>query len=93
MATATAAAGDFTVKPLFAEPYFVTSIRDAITPKQVAFLKALPMIENQVNKISEELYLLERPEMASIKAAVEAALQTFASEVLGIAHRLEVTQS
>jgi uncharacterized protein (TIGR02466 family) len=90
---ATAAARDFTVKPLFAEPYFITSIKDAITPKQVAFLKSLPMIENQVNRISEELYLFDRPEMAGIRKAVDEALQTFAREVMGIVHRLEVTQS
>ena len=96
MATATAAtaqARDFTVKPLFAEPYFVTNIKDAIGPEQVAFLKALPTLDNQVNRISEELYLFDRPEMASIRQAVDEALQTYAREVLGIAQRLEVTQS
>ena len=84
---------DFTVKPLFAEPYFVTNIRDAISPKQVKFIKALNMHANQVNQISEELYLLERPELRSIAEAVESALQTFALEVMGIHQRLEVTQS
>lgn len=94
MATAHSAAGrDFTVKPLFAEPYFVTSIKDAISPKQVKFIKALKMNANQVNQISEELYLFERPEMRSIAEAVQAALQTFAVEVMGIHQRLEVTQS
>lgn len=83
----------FDVKPLFAEPYFKTNIADAITPKQEKLIKALPMLDNQVNRISEELYLFERPEMASIKKAVQEALDTFAREVMGIAQRLEVTQS
>ncbi|WP_271078208.1 TIGR02466 family protein [Aurantiacibacter sp. MUD61] len=95
--TAKAASGtkarDFTVKPLFAEPYFVTNIKDAITPKQVEYLKGITMIENQVNHISEELYLFDRPEMKSIKKAVDEALATYAREVMGIAHKLEVTQS
>jgi uncharacterized protein (TIGR02466 family) len=51
------------------------------------------MNSNQVNQISEELYLLNRPEMRSVAEAVHAALQTFALEVMGIHHRLEVTQS
>ncbi|WAT18003.1 TIGR02466 family protein [Aurantiacibacter sp. MUD11] len=94
MATAASASQrDFTVKPLFAEPYFVTNIKDAISPQQVKFIKALKMNENQVNKISEELYLFQRPEMKSIAEAVDAALQTFAREVMGIHQRLEVTQS
>lgn len=84
---------EFTVKPLFAEPYFVTNIADAISPKQVAFIKALKMHENQVNHISDELYLFRRPEMASVAEAVRAALDTFAREVMGISQKLEVTQS
>ncbi len=94
MATATSAsASDYTVKPLFAEPYFVTNIADAISPAQVKKLKAEKMITNQVNQISEELYLFDRPEFASIKAAVHAALDIFAREVMGIAQKLSVTQS
>jgi len=84
---------EFTVKPLFAEPYFVTNIADVITPKQVEFCKNLVMLENQVNSISEELYLFERKEMASIKKAVDAALAQFTREVMGISQKLEVTQS
>lgn len=87
------AARDFTVKPLFAEPYFVSNILEAISPKQVKFIQSLNMHENQVNHISDELYLFRKPEMASIAQAVDEALQTFAHEVMGIAHRLEVTQS
>lgn len=90
-----ARAGDrpYEVKPLFAEPYFVTNIADAITPEQQRFIQSLKMIPNQVNQISEELYLFERPEMKSIRKAVEQALATFAREVMGIRHKLEVTQS
>lgn len=93
VASKPATARDFTVKPLFAEPYFVTNIADAISPKQIDFIKNLKMIENQVNRISEELYLFEMREMKSIKAAVDAALKTFAQEVMGIEQKLEVTQS
>ena len=87
------AARAFDVKPLFAEPYFKTNIADAITPKQEKFIKNLKMLDNQVNKISVELYLFERPEMKSIKAAVQEALDTFAREVMGIDQTLAVTQS
>ena len=95
MATAAkgASAREFTVKPLFAEPYFVMNIKDAISPKQVKFIQSLEMIENQVNKISKELYLFDVPEMRSIKKAVDEALATFAREVMGISHKLDVTQS
>ena len=84
---------DFTVKPLFAEPYFVTNIMDAISEEQVAFIKGLKMQLNQMNHISEELYIFNLPELASIKQAVHEALDTFASEVMGGDHKLEVTQS
>ncbi|WP_338244186.1 TIGR02466 family protein [Aurantiacibacter hainanensis] len=95
MATAQTSASqrEFTVKPLFAEPYFVTNIADAISPKQVEFVQSIKMHENQVNHISDNLYLFDRPEMKSIAKAVDEALQTFAREVMGIAQRLEVTQS
>ncbi|MBY6217937.1 TIGR02466 family protein [Qipengyuania aquimaris] len=95
MATAAkgASAREFTVKPLFAEPYFVMNIKDAISPKQVKFIQSLEMIENQVNKISKELYLFDLPEMRSIKKAVDEGLATFAREVMGISHKLDVTQS
>lgn len=84
---------DFTVKPLFAEPYFVTNIADAISADQIKFIQSIKMIENQMNYISEELYLFDRPELKSIKQAVHAALATYASEVMGVQHDLHVTQS
>ena len=87
------ASRDFEVKPLFAEPFFKTNIAEIITPAQVRFIHGLKMLNNQVNRISEELYLFERPEMASIKQAVQEALDTFAREVMGISQKLEVTQS
>lgn len=87
------ASRNFEVKPLFAEPYFKTNIADAITPAQVRLIKHLPMRVNQVNRISEEKYLFERPELASIKVAVDDALATYAREVMGISQSLEVTQS
>lgn len=95
MATAAkpARARDYTVKPLFAEPHFVTNIADAISPKQIEFIKSIKMIENQMNHISDELYLFNRPELRSIREAVDEALATYAREVMGIAHVLEVTQS
>lgn len=83
----------FEVKPLFAEPYFRINIADAISPEQVAFIKSLKLLKNQVNHISEELYLFERKEMKSIKKAVHEALDTFAREVMGISQKLTVTQS
>jgi len=84
---------EYTVKPLFAEPYFVTNIADAISPKQIEFIKSLKMVENQMNFISDDLYIFSRPELKSIRKAVDEALQTFAREVMGIAHKIEVTQS
>jgi uncharacterized protein (TIGR02466 family) len=83
----------YDVKPLFAEPYFRMNSADAITPKQQDIIRKLPMITNQVNRISEELYLFDRPEMKSIKKAVHEALDVYAREVMGISQRLEVTQS
>lgn len=83
----------FSVKPLFAEPYFITNIGDAISPWQVDFIKSVKMTQNQTNHISEDLYLFNRPELKSIKAAVDEALATYATEVLGVRQRLEVTQS
>lgn len=84
---------NYEVNALFAEPYFRTNIASAITPQQVAFIKGLKMVKNQVNLISEDLYILERPELKSVKAAVQAALDTYATEVLGISQTLYVTQS
>ncbi|BDI61441.1 putative 2OG-Fe(II) oxygenase [Qipengyuania nanhaisediminis] len=83
----------YEVKPLFAEPYLITNIADAISDKQIEFIKSLKMQQNQMNHISDELYLFNRPELRSIKKAVHEVLATFASEVMGVEHKLEVTQS
>lgn len=83
----------FDVKPLFAEPYFVTSIADAITPEQVELLKGLEMVDNQTNKISKDLYIFKRKELRSIARAVQEALDTYAKEVMGLTQKLYVTQS
>jgi len=84
---------NYEVRPLFAVPYFRTDISSAITPEQVRWIDALPMVKNQINLISENLYIFEAPEMRSIKEAVEEALALYASEVMGIEHKLYVTQS
>lgn len=95
MATAAERVGtrDFTVKPLFAEPYFVMNIAHAISSKQVDFIKSVKMRENQMNHISDELYLFDLPELESVKRAVEEGLALFAQEVLGVENRLAITQS
>lgn len=48
---------------------------------------------NQTNLISDNLYIFEVPELKSVKAAVQDALNIYASEVLGIGQKLYVTQS
>jgi uncharacterized protein (TIGR02466 family) len=90
---AAASQREFTVKPLFAEPYFVTNIADAISDKQIAFIQSVKMQQNQMNHISDELYLFNRPELKSVKKAVHEALGTYAREVMGVEHALDVTQS
>jgi len=89
----TSAARAFDVKPLFAEPYLITNIADAISPQQIDFIKSIKMQQNQMNHISEELYLFNRPELRSVRKAVHEVLTTFASDVLGIEQKLDVTQS
>lgn len=86
-------ATEYEVRPLFAEPFFRTSIADAITEKQVAFIKSLKMVKNQTNLISENLYIFEEPKLKSIKDAVQQALDVFAREVMGITQTIYVTQS
>lgn len=84
---------NYQVQTLFAEPLFKTNIGDAISAEQVGFLQGLKMAQNQVNLISENLYIFEAPEMASVKQAVQQALDTYAREVMGISQSLYVTQS
>lgn len=84
---------DYDVQPLFAEPYFRTNLSDAITPEQEQLIKSLVMRPNQQNLISENLSIFELPELKSIKNAVQAALDIYATKVMGIKQKLYVTQS
>lgn len=84
---------EFKVEPLFAEPLFKTNIAEAISDEQVRLLKGLKMVANQTNLISEDLYIFNKPELASIAEAVHSALDVYAREVMGIAQTLYVTQS
>jgi uncharacterized protein (TIGR02466 family) len=84
---------EYEVRPLFAEPYFRTSIGHAISDEQVEFIRSLKMVPNQVNLISENLYIFEEPVMKSIKDAVQEALDLYTREVMGISQQLYVTQS
>ena len=84
---------NYEVQPLFAEPFLRADIGNAITNEQVEFIKNLKMVHNQQNLISENLYIFEEPELASIKEAVQEVLDIFAKEVMGIPQKLYVTQS
>lgn len=84
---------EYKVEPLFAEPVFRTNISSAISEDQIRLIQELKMVRNQTNLISEDLYIFNKPELASIAAAVQAALDTYAKEVIGISQTLYVTQS
>lgn len=84
---------EYKVEPLFAEPYFRADIGHAISDEQIKFIQDLKMVKNQSNLISEDLYIFEQPELASIKDAVQEALDIYASEVMGVTQKLFVTQS
>jgi len=84
---------EYKVEPLFAEPVFRANIAHAISVEQEEYLKNLEMVENRDNLISEDLYIFEHPELASLKEAVHEVLDIYASEVMGIDQRLYVTQS
>lgn len=81
------------VLPLFSEPIFRATLEGVISKEQVEFIKNLKMVRNQVNLISENLYIFELPELASIKKAVQEVLDLYAREVMGISQKLYVTQS
>ncbi|MBT8077985.1 MAG: 2OG-Fe(II) oxygenase family protein [Gammaproteobacteria bacterium] len=84
---------NYHIEPLFAEPYMRANIGHAISEAQVEYIKNLKMVRNQSNLISENLYIFEEPEMASIKNAIQETLDIYASEVMGISQKLYVTQS
>ena len=81
------------VYPLFVEPYFRANVAGTITPKQIAFIKNLKMVNNMENLISENLYIFEEPELRSIKDAVQDVLDIYAREVMCIPQKLYFTQS
>lgn len=83
----------YEVAPLFAEPYFRADIGYAISDDQVEFIKNLETMQNQANLISTNKYIFELPELASIAEAVQDALDTYATEIMGIRQKLYVTQS
>ncbi len=87
------AVNKYEVTPLFAEPLFRAKIGHAITKEQIAYIQNTKMNNNKMNQISDNLYLLEEPELKSIKNAVQEALDIYAIEVMGITQKLEVTQS
>jgi uncharacterized protein (TIGR02466 family) len=51
------------------------------------------MVNNETNLISENTYIFEAPELASIKHAVQEVLDLYAKEVMAIPQQLYVTQS
>ena len=83
----------YDLQPLFAEPIYRGDIGAAISEEQIEFIKNQKMISNKANLISENLYLFEEPRLASVKAAVQEALDFYAAEVMGITQSLYVTQS
>lgn len=84
---------EYDLQPLFVEPIFRCNIGHAITRQQEDFIKKLPMLQNQTNLISDNLYIFDLPELASIKAAMQEVLDLYADKVLGISQQLYVTQS
>lgn len=87
------AIANYEVQALFAEPIFRADISHAISPQQVEYINNVKMVKNQVNLISENLYLFNDPEMKSIADAVQEVLDVYAREVMGIPQQLYVTQS
>lgn len=51
------------------------------------------MVKNQINLISDDLYIFRAPEMKSIASSVQEALDVYARDVMGISQSLYVTQS
>ena len=50
------------VEPLFITPLAKVDLSSCITPSEVAFTDNLKMVPNQQNLISEDLFILRRPE-------------------------------
>lgn len=87
------AAIEYEVHALFAVPYFMADIGAAISDEQIQYIKDLKVVRNQEKMISENLYILQDPKLASINAAIGDVLDLYAREVMGIKQRLYVTQS
>lgn len=84
---------NYQVEPLFAEPVCRADIGHAISDEQIAYIKNLKTVETRDNLVSEDLYILEHPELQSIKDALQEALDIYAREVMGISQSLYITQS
>lgn len=83
----------YDIQPLFATPHLRADIGHAISAKQVQFIKDLPMVRNVDNYITEDLYILKRPELKSINIAIQEALDIYSQAVMGIDQRIVATQS
>lgn len=83
----------YEVQPLFAEPVFRQDVSEFISVEQIEYVKNLKMVRNQVNLISENLYLFNEPIMSSVKDAVQEAVNVFAYDIMGISQELYITQS
>lgn len=84
---------NYEVQALFADAIFRADIGHAITDEQIDYIKGLKMVRNQVNLISENLYLFDDPQLESISEAIQEVLDVYAREVMGISQQLYVTQS
>ena len=88
------AIANYEVQALFAEPIFRADVSHAISAEQVEFIKNVQMVKNQVNLISENLYLFKEPEMQSIADAVHFGLleqvEVLRNQVHLVLHHLHV---
>ena len=71
------------VEPLFATPLARVDLSSYITEAQVAFVDGLEMVANQQNMISENLYILDRPELSGFRDIISKCLNDYAEQVMG----------
>ncbi|WP_435213193.1 putative 2OG-Fe(II) oxygenase [Luminiphilus sp. nBUS_16] len=81
------------VETLFATPLARVDLSGYITEDQVAFVDSLTMVANQTNLISENLYILDRPELQGFRAIISQCLKDYAINVMGCDQELLLTQS
>lgn len=81
------------IQTLFATPLARLDISEALDSAQVAYIMNLPMIRNQQNMISEDLYIFKHPELKKLATAVQTALTGYAKYVMGIEQDIVITQS